>query len=234
MPEIVNGRDVNVEALVDGNYILIGCAFSCSFEFENELIGKTDVNAGLNRKKRVRISDFRGSVQGLTTLNNTVTHLTPFYFLQEAIRRAENALRFVFTDQAGSTKYITGNFLVKAMSLTGDTSAFSEFDLQLEGTGGVTIGTVNPIPDPFCPELFSDTWETTPGESAITGPGLAGRSFEGQDILEVDREGTQFDYTAGAPGNRQFTYDGVSISFDPTNPFNPDERVFVVWKAFES
>ena len=234
MPNVVLGRNVSVEALIDGDYIVIGCAFSCSFEFENELIGKTDVNAGLNRKKRVRISDTRGSVQGLTTLVNTATRVTILYFLQEAVRRAEQTMRFVFTDEGGITKYITGLWLVRTMSLNGDTSSLSEFDLQLEGTGPITISDVNPIPDLFCPELFSDTWETTPGGTSITGPGLAGRSFEGQDILVVYREGTQFDYTAGAPGNRQFGYNGTDISFDPTNPFNPDERIAVVWKAFES
>lgn len=234
MPNVVTGNNISVEALVDGDYIVIGCAFSCSFEFENELIGKTDVNAGLYRKKRVRMSDTRGSIQGLITLLNTSTRLSIIYFLQEAIVRAEQTMRFVFTDTAQNTKYIVGTFLVKSIGLNGDTSAFGEFDLQLEGTGPITVSDVNPIPDPFCPEMFSDTWETTPGGTSITGAGLAGRSFEGQDILVVYREGTQFDYTSGAPGNRQFAYDGVSISFDPTNPFNPDERVAVVWKAFES
>lgn len=234
MPDVVHGKDVNVEALVDGNYIVIGCATSCSFEFENELIGKTDVNAGLNRKKRVRISDSRGSVQGLTTLNNTATRLTVFYFLQEAVRRGEIQMRFVFVDEALSTRYVSGLFLVRNTTLNGDTSAFSEFDLQLEGTGGITIGTVNPVPDQFCPELFSDTWDTTPGAISISGLGLGGLSFAGEDILEVDREGLQFDYTAGTPVGRQFTYDGINITFPADNPFNPDERVFVVWQVFES
>lgn len=234
MPNIVLGKNVNVEALVNGVYVVIGCAVSCSFEFDNELIGKTDVNAGLSRKKRVRISDNRGSVQGLTTLENSATRLTVFYFLQEAIVRAEQTMRFVFTDEGGGTKYITGVFLVKTVGITADVSAFSEFDLQLEGTGGVTIGTVDPPPDLFCPELFSDTWETTPGETEISGPGLEGRSYEGDEILVVFREGLEHEYTAGVPGNREYSYDGVNISFDPTNPFNPDERVNVVWKAFES
>lgn len=214
--------------------MVIGCAVSCSFEFENELIGKTDVNAGLYKKKRVRISDNRGSVQGLTTLENSATKLSVLYFLQEAIVRAEQTLRFVFTDEGGLTKYITGTYLVRAVALTADVSAFAEFDLQLEGTGGVEIGTVDPPIDTLCPELQSDTWETTPGESSISGLGMEGKTYEGDEILVVFREGTQYDYTAGAPGNREYSYDGVNISFDPLNPFNPDEKVNVVWKAFES
>lgn len=231
MNEVVHGKDVNVEARINGDYIAIGCAFSCSFEFENELIGKTDVNAGLSRKKRVRISDCRGSVQGVTTLNNSATRLTAFYFLQEAIRRTEQDLRFVFVDEIGNTRYIQCMFLVKTHQLTAESSGFSEFDLQLEGTGTPTIGTVELI-ETICPELFSDTWETTESEFSISGLGQEGRSFAGGDILEVDREGLQYDFTAGSPGNREFNYNGTEITFE--NAFEAGERVLVVWKAFES
>lgn len=227
---VVNGKDVNVEVKVNGDYIAIGCAVSCSFQFENELIGKTDVNAGLNRKKRVRISDCSGSVQGLTTINNTPTRLSAFYFLQEAVRRTEQDLRFVFVDEIGDTRYITGLFLVRALALTGDTSSFSEFDLSLDGTGGVSIGTVDSPGSITCPGIESDTWDTTPGGTSISGAGLEGKEFDGHEILEVDREGTQYDYTSGTPGNREFAYNGTVISFDTTNPFNAGEKVFVVWK----
>lgn len=232
MSDVVSGKNVSVEARVSGDYIAIGCAYSCSFEFENELIGKTDVNAGLSRKKRVRISDCRGSVQGLTTLKNTASKLTAFYFLQEAIRRTEQDLRFVFTDDSGYTRYIQCMFLVKSHGLTAESSSFSEFDLQLEGTGAPTIGVVELI-ETTCPELFSDTWEAEEGESSVSGVGQEGRSFAGGDILEVDREGLQYDYTAGSPGNRQFSYNGTEITFE--NPFNEGgERVLVVWKGVES
>lgn len=246
MSDIVLGRNVNVETLVNGDYIVIGCAVSCAFEFENELIGKTDVNAGLFRKRRVRISDTRGSVQGLTTLQNSTTRLTIFHFLQEAIRRTEQTLRFVFLDEGGFTRYITGIFLVKTVQISSDASAFSEFDLQLEGTGGnIDIGVVippggeespgeSPGEGDICPELFSDYWETVEGESTISGIGVNGRSFADQQVLEVDREGTEHELATGSPGNREYAYDGTTISFDATNPFNAGERIFVIWKAFES
>ena len=245
MNDIVLGRNVNVETLVDGNYIVVGCAVACAFEFENELIGKTEVNAGLFRKKRVRISDTRGSVEGLTTLENSTTRLTIFYFLQEAIRRTEQTLRFVFLDEGGFTRYITGVFLIKTVNINSDVSAFSEFDLQLEGTGNVDIGVVLPPGSgsgddsgdsgaEFCPELFSDYWETVEGETSISGLGTEGRSFADQQVLEVDREGTEHELASGSPGNREYAYDGTEISFDTANPFNAGERIFVIWKAFES
>lgn len=232
---IVHGKDVNVEALVNGNYITIGCAVSCSFEFENELIGRTNVNAGLFRKKRVRMSDSRGSVQGITMINNTAIRLSAFYFLQEAVRRSEQTMRFVFVDEAGDTRHLAGLFLVRALSLTGDQSAgFSEFDLQLEGTGNMTIGTVDsPGGDSgaTCPDLDSDTWVMAEGENSISGLGQEGKSFAGAQILEVDVEGTQYDYTDGAPGNREYAYNGSEISFEIDAP-EGGQRVFVIWKTF--
>lgn len=231
----IQGKDVNVEALVDGVYITIGCAVSISFEFENELIAKTDVNAGLNRKKRVRMSDSRGSVQGLTMIDNTATRLTAFHFLQEAVRRSEQTMRFVFMGE-NDTRYITGLFLVQALSLTGDHGGpgFSEFDLRLEGTGGITIGTVDSGSESGlgCPDIDSDTWVMDEGESSVSGAGLQGKSFVGKQILEVDVEGLQYDYKDGAPGNREYAYDGTNISFETQAP-EGGQRVFVIWKTFD-
>lgn len=232
MSNVVNGKDVSVETLVGVDWIATACAVSCSFEFENELIGKTDVNAGLFRKKRVRISDTRGSLQGLTTINNN-SKLSIFYYLQEGVRRTELTMRFVFTDESNDVRYVQGVFLVKTIGLTGESSGFSEFDLQLEGTGNIIIGTVNEISDTTCPELFSDTWTMAEGETTISGLGQEGRSFAGTEVLEVDREGMQYDYTSGTPGNRQHGYDGTEISFQ-NEAAEGGEKVFVVWKAIES
>ena len=227
----VFGRGVTVQAKVEGEYITIGCASNCSFQFENEIIGKTDVNAGLFRKKRVRISDCRGSIDGVITTESTPTRLTIFYFLQEAVRRAENDMLFIFEDVNGGVKTIQGLFLVQSTDLSADIQAFAEFSLQLEGTGGITISDVAPPPDLVCETIFSDWWTTTPGASGITGTGHYGRSFAGHDVIEVDREGLEHDIVdTGTPGNRQAKYTGGStITFDPTNPFNAGEIIFVIW-----
>ncbi len=246
MNDVVFGNGVNVEVVRSGEFIVVGCAFSCSFEFENELIGKTDVNAGLFRKRRVRISDCRGSVQGLTTLQNSATRLTVFDFLQEAQRRREQTLRFVFEDQAGFTRYITGTFLIKTIDISSDIADFSEYDLQLEGSSGnIDIGVVIPpgggggggddsggdSGEVCADELFSDYWETVEGETSVSGEGVQGLFFTDQQVLFVSREGLEHEFVETTPGNREYGYDGVNISFDPTNPFAAGERIFVIWKA---
>ena len=230
MSNIVTGDNVNVEALVDGDYIVIGCAVSCSFNYQNELIGKTDVNAGLFRKKRVRISDCSGTVEGVMTTASEATRLSIVRFLQEAVRRSENDLRFSYQDSSGNYIRIIGKFLIETIGLTAAVADFCDFDMSLQGTGGIEITSIG-TPALACPEMFSDWWETTAGASSISGAGEGGRSFAGHDVLEVDREGMQHDIvTTGTPGNREAKYSGGStISFDPTNVFNPGERVFVLW-----
>lgn len=228
---IVMGVDVLVQDLVDGDYITIGCATSCEFNFINEIIGKTDVNAGLFRKKRVRISDCRGSVQGIMDNVSSPTRLTIWHFLEEAIRRSERTMRFVFTDTAGNNKIIEGSFLVSTLTFVPDVNAFVDFDLQLEGTGGITLSDVAPPGELVCEEWARDSWLLAEGATTISGNGIGGLSFAGKEVLLVFREGTEFDEAEGAPGNREFGYDGTEISFEnPGMPALPDlEKITVVW-----
>lgn len=228
----VFGTGVSVRAKVDGDYITIGCADSVGFNFVNEIIGKTDVNAGLFRKKRVRISDCSGSVSGIILTQNSPIILSIVHFLQEAIRRSEIDLQFLFEDSLGNVINIQGLFLVETTDLSSEISAFAEFDLNLQGTGGITITDIAPPGDIVCDEIQSDWWSTTPGASSISGLGNDGRSFAGHTLIEVAREGYSGMeiISSGVPGNAEAKYTGgSSISFDTTNPFNPGETIFVIW-----
>jgi predicted secreted protein len=227
---IVTGKNVAVQDYIESvsDYVTIGCATNMSYEFGNEIIAKTDANAGLFRKKRVRMSDFRGSVQGIMNNESTPTRLSCWHFLQEAIRRSERQMRFIFTDDAGNDKIIEGRFLVAALSYAADVAAFTDFDLQLEGTGDITI---DPIPDPgelICEEWERDSWILAEGETAVSGNGIDGRSFAGKEILLVFREGTEFDVSETAPANREYGYDGTEIIFE-TAGFPGGEKITVVW-----
>lgn len=224
-----------LELFHDGVYKAIGCAYSCSFNFTNELIGKTDVNAGLFRKRRVRMSDFGADVQGLVTLVNDTT-ISAMHFLQEGVRRSELDLRFRFTDEAGLSKQIQGTFLVETVSEAAEVSGFAEFDIEFAGTGSFTIDDIIDESGEEIPEgLFWDWWEAVEGETTISGPGHYGRSFAGvpfENIVEVDREGTQYDLVNEAPEGRECYYDAVAtISFDPLLPFIEGTRVFVIWQV---
>lgn len=230
MSSVVFGRDMVFEAKISDVYTPVGCAVSGSFKFTNELIPKTDVNAGLFRKRRVRISDCSLSVQGLTTLLNNSTS-SIMYFLLEGVRRVEQDLRIIFTDEDGLQKQIQGMFVLESSQLTGEVSGFSEFDMEFQGTGGFSISDVvdesgTPIPGDY----QWDWWEAVEGGNTITGAGNYGRSFAGKELLLVDREGIQYDEVVSGPVGRQYSNSSTIISFDTDLPFNPGERVFVIWK----
>lgn len=219
MSSIVTGQNMILEAKVGDDWIPHGCATTCSFQFSNELIGKTDVNAGLFRKYRVRLSDCTASIQGLTSLV-TDTTVSVFYFLQEAIRRTEIDMRFRFIDEAGNTQAITGTWLVSTTGLNGDVSAFSEFDISFQGTGGVTLEPVviDSPGDVMCE--VQETLQLTLGEGSTS---VASGLLVGSDreIIFVDREGIGHSQTTGTPGNRQFVFDSSTGEVAFLNPGNP-------------
>lgn len=229
MSDVVFGRDMIFEASIDDVYTPVGCAVGGSFTFKNELIGKTDVNAGLFRKRRVRISDCSLSVQGVTTLENNST-ASVLYFLQEGVRRTEQDLRITFTDEAGVQKQIQGMFLLESTQMTGDVSGFSEFDMEFQGTGGFTQSDLTDESGEILGDVEWDWWDTVEGGNTITGPGNYGRSFAGEEVMLVDREGMQYDEVAGTPSGRQYSKDSTTITFDSSLPFNPGERVYVFWQ----
>jgi predicted secreted protein len=220
------------EALGSGEYVLIACASSISFNYVNEIIGRTSVNSGSYREKRVRISDCRGSVSGVVLAENEPNRLSIFHFLQEGIRRSEIDLQFSWQDRHNNVVSISGRFIVSTIDLTSDISQFADFDLALEGTGAITMGEIEPPGDVVCDEFESDWWNLGEGESGISGNGVNGRSFAGKRVIEVSRTGYggMEIIDSGIPGNAQALYSGGStITFDPGNPFNEGEQVFVIW-----
>ncbi len=236
MGKEVLGKGVILRAVIAGEPIEIGCAASISITIENEIIGKTDVNAGGFRKKRVRMADCNASVDGIILTESASGRLSVFYFLQESIRRSEIALQFLFQNTSGEVKSISGNFLIASTDLNGSQTGFGEFSMQLEGTGGITIDDTDLPPEVVCERIESDWWETTPGLSGIAGSGMAGKSFAGKRVLQVARTSDVYSIiTSGSPGNLQAKYTGGStITFDPANPFNAGETVFVEWAEDES
>lgn len=231
---VIHGNNVNLLVKINDVWTYIGCATGCVFNFTNEIILKTDRNAGLFRKKRARISDSRSSVSGVMTSGANTTKASIFYFLQEGVRRRELEFQFLYIDEALNDISILQTAIVQDISLNADVSNFAEFDMQLEGTGGVTIGTVLPPSPPDCPVILSDWWVTVEGETSISGASANGTAttLAGKTVIEVDRDGLQQDEVTGGgtPGNRQYRYIGTNLlETDINSPYLAGETVFVIW-----
>lgn len=224
--EPIHGKDTLVSLLIDAEFIPILCAVDMTFTCTQDVVLATTVDSGKWRRKKLRgLSDWNVSVSGLTKIDNFDGQVSFFYLLQENIRGSEQTIQMMFTDADNNTQVIEGNVIIPEISFNGNVNSFGDISVLFEGTGEITIE--NPVSDvesDVCEDWMSDTFVLLEGETSVTG------SFAGKEILEVDLEGTQYDYTAGSPGNREYTYNGTYIEFEIAAP-EFGQRVFVIWKV---
>jgi hypothetical protein len=225
----VQGKNALMQVWVTDQYYNIACQVDFTLEYSNENILKTDVNAGSFRKRRTRISDLSGTVQGVTTTSND-TNISIFYFLQEAIRRNIQQIRFLWRSNDNAVKTIDANMLIETIDISDAMGDASKFDMKLVGgSGGLVLDPVDPPDETSDSGLAGDYWTTTEGATSITGPGVNGKSFAVKDILIVSRSGSDYIPVSLFTGvGLEYIYDGTTISFQ--NPFGPDETVTAVWK----
>ncbi len=231
MSNIVQAKNAVMFGFLTGNWYPIGCETNFTYESSNELITKTDRNAGGNRKYRARISDGTASVEGVVTTTNIPESLTIFYYEQELIRRTVQQFKFLWTDDDGFDKEITANFVIRTISIANQQGGFSTFTMELQRTSAVTVDPVIPPDDGNDEGIDSSSWDTTEGETSITGDSVDGKSFVGKKILLVSRTGAPHNLVTGTPGNLEAQVSdpaGTTITF--LNAFNPGETVFIVWE----
>jgi len=208
------------------------CGKSCSFSFKNEIILRTGVNDGLGIKRRVRRSEWSGSGTGVTVVDNNSSRYSPFYLLQEGIRRTENEWQFELTALDGTVKTITGTAIIEGLDISADVTSFSESVVNIIGIG---LPAIDESPsDPGTDEnVDSDYWTTTAGTNSISGTSVDGKSLVGKIILAIAREpDNYFPITSGTPTNNEAKFDTVagSITFSTSLPFESGERVWAMWK----
>jgi len=228
----VQGRNMIASIKVSGTWFPVFCAKSCSFDFTNEIILRTGVNDGLFPKRRVRRSDWSGSAAGVVVTDNTVDRYSPFYLLQDGVRRSEREWQFEFTNEDGEVKTISGFALIQNLPINGDVSGWAQASVSIVGTGAFVID-ASPSSGGVDENVDSDYWETTAGTDSISGLSENGKSIVGKTVLAVAREGMVYDpIFSGTATNRQARVNSGagSVTFDSNIPFNPGETVWVMWK----
>jgi hypothetical protein len=228
---VVQGDNGVISVKVDDVYLPVGCFESFAYTFKNEIIAKTDVNAGLFRKKRARISDGSLSVSGAMTLTS-VGSVSPFYFLQEGIRRSELDIKLSWTDDGGVSRYLSGLFIVESCELSNTVGDIDSFDIEFQGTGELTVSEEESPSEIVCYNSDSDWWQPSAAATSFSGAGHLGKSFAGKTVLVVIREaGRPLVYTSATPGDGEYSYDGTTIRIWASSPFDGAERVFVLWQT---
>lgn len=231
-PKVVRGQNMIASIKVSGTFYPVFCAKSCSFEMTNEIINKTSVNDGLFTKRRVRRTEWSGSASGVLVTNNDGDRFSPFYLLQDSVRRSSRTWQFEFTNLDGDIKTIEGDALIQNLPISGDVQSFVQCTVNIIGTGAFTIdvSSSSVVSDE---NVDSDYWSTTPGANSISGLSADGKSLQGKTILAIAREGIVYDpITTGSPTNRIALFNSATgtITFDSNIPFNPSETVWAMWK----
>lgn len=226
------GRDVIFSIQVDGTFYPIGCAKSCTFELDQEVILRTGVNDGLFPKKRVRRTDWRGSCSAVMVSNNTNDRYSAFYLIQEAVRRSENYYEWEFTDLEGNIKTIRGYAVIKGIPISADVQSFSSFDLQIEGSGAFTLSDGGGSPSSITDEnVDSSEWTVVAGEYGVSGLSVDGKSLVGKYLLAIARTGAAYEIiTSGSPGNLQARFNSGAGSITFEQAFNDGETIWAMWR----
>lgn len=231
----VHGKNMIASIKVDGTFYPVFCGKSCSFSLTNEIINRTGVNSGLGILRRVRRTEFSGSASGVTVTDNTADRYSPFYLLQEAVRRAENEWQFEFINNDSETVMITGVFLIEGIEISGDVASFSQSTVNIIGSGLPVIdespsGGDSPATDE---NVDSDWWNVTVGTNNLTGLSQGGKTFAGKTVLAVSRATRDYYViTSGTATGDKVRHDigNVMLLFDVNMPFEDGETVWLMWK----
>ena len=229
---VVRGSQMIASVKISGQYYPVFCAKSCSFEMRNEIINKTGVNDGLFTKRRIRRTEWSGSASGVLVTQNDSNRISPFYLIQESVRRSALEWQFEFTSLDGDVRTIEGEALIENLPISGDVQSFVQATVNIIGTGGFSMD-VTPSSGLFDENVDSDYWNTTEGTYTVSGLSVGSKSLVGKTILAIAREGTVYDpITSGSPSNRTALFNSAlgRIVFDANIPFNPGETVWAMWK----
>lgn len=236
MPALdVIGRDVIIDMQVDGDWFPIMCAKVNQFDLEQDEIETTNRNSGPNREYVPGMANSTVGVTGITRVTNTDNRVNIVYLLQQSVRRLVHNLRMRMTDQVlptPNTSVISFSAFIRNTNVTNDRTLLSNSSMTWRVTGGISFSSV--IPGPVEPEC--ETQDPLYIDTVVSETSVSHASLEADNvvILQVNREGIQYNATNGTPVGRQFKFTGGSgngiIEFDPNIPFESGEVIYVLYK----
>lgn len=234
MANRVQSKNIEVSMNIDDIYYPIFCGKSMSFTLDQDEIETTSVNSGVSREYIAGISNALLTVGGVTISNNTGSRIAITYLQQQSVRQLTQNWQIKITDDDGGILYYRFAGIIRNTSFDKNIPGFSQSSVTIRVSGDIDITPVDPPPPPGSPEIiYSDWWTMPVGQTYIDGSSdVHGYTLEAKVVLEVDREGTNFDIiTSGSPGNRQAKHNNTTgvVSFDTSNP-SVGETVFVLFK----
>lgn len=238
----IQGRNQIIELSVSGTFYPVFCCKSFEYAQVQEVVEVTSINSAFSREYVPGMTTATLNVTGITVIDNSGGQISIFYLMQESVRRAIQSMRISLTSDDGGTLQILFNAIITSNTLSRERASMSQSVSGFIVTGVPTLSVVVP-PSGSLPSGGSSSGgvnleiqlplyiDVVAGQTSVHDALL---EVAGVVILEVDRSGVQHDETTGTPGNRQFTFGGVgvgTINFDPTNPFNSGEVIYILYTS---
>lgn len=231
----VQGKNIIGSMDVLGVYYPVFCGKALTYNLDQDELETTSVNSGVSREYIAGMANAILNITGVTVLDNTESRIAITYLQQQSVRQLLQNWQIQLTADNGNIIYYRFAGIIRNTSFEKTIPGYSQSSVTIRMSGDPDITIVPPPPPPGSPEIiYSDWWTMVAGNTFIDGTSdVHGYGLQGVTVLEVDREGTNFDIiTSGTPANRQAKHNNTTgvISFDPTNP-SLGETVFVLFKV---
>lgn len=237
MSNLVLGRKIYVMMKISGVYTYMFCGKTVELTTDIDPIETTSPDSPNAREYEAGLEKGEIVVTGVQTSDNTNGRVSPYYLLQESVKRFKQDFKYVYTDQNNVTRAIQFFGLITNNSLTRDINSWGQCSVTLLVSGGISFE------DPISPSgslptqaIRNDWWVTVPGQTYVAVGSVAGSRngytmINTDDVKFIGRSGTQDDEVGGTPGNRQAHWNPATlrIEVDPAVPFVSGETINVIW-----
>lgn len=231
MPDVVIGRKMVLEIWRNTEYKTVACLQEASLRVSTEMVVTTTADSGAWDFFKPRISNWGIVCSGVYFIRNLAD--TNQYMAHEFInlqaRQDGLDIRLKWTDEGGQIRYFIGFVYIPETVINKISTGLTKWNVEFIGSGGYTE---NPLytPDAIPGEAQDPLYlAVVAGESTVSDPLLINASVV---ILRVARSGITHTEVASTPGNMEFSFNSGTgtISFDPTNPFNAGEIIYVFYR----
>lgn len=228
MSNRVKSNNVIVEVLISATYYPFACGQTMEYVQSQELVEVTSINNTIAREYEAGMTTASLSIAGITVLDNTENRIAILYLMQASVRRTAQTMRIRLIDDDGTALQIAFTALITSNTLSRSVGTYSKSATTLTVTGEPVISIIIPPPGLACVEnpLYIDA------VAGATNVYSAAIDVANVVILAVEREGLGQTEAGGTPGNREFYFPGGDgrVYFDPTNPLNAGEVIYVLYK----